>query len=51
MTEEISANITCKRGDPWTEFLCCSNYTQCWQTQAPKATSGTDTVSLEDKGR
>lgn len=51
MTEEISATITCKRGDPWTEFLCFSNFTQCWQTKAPKATSSADTISLEDKGR
>lgn len=28
---------------------CAAQITQCWQTQAPKATSGTDTVSLEDK--
>lgn len=38
MTEEISAIITCQRGDPGAEFLCFSNYTQCWQTKAPKAT-------------
>lgn len=35
MTEELSGTVTCKRGDPWMEFLCFSNYTQCWQSKAP----------------
>lgn len=35
--------------DPWMEFLCFSNYTQCWLSKVPQTSSGTDRISVRQR--